>query len=504
MHVSGAKGLAPTDSYKVCATYADGYRSAATMMIAGRDAVAKAQATGEAILKRSSRLIREAGQNGARVVGFPEGFVPAHPVWYHHHAATSALANRLAIELFKNAVEIPGPETEALCNAARDANAYVAIGVCEKLPNTMGTLFNSQLYIAPDGRIIRKHQKIMPTVGERLVHMGGFGDTFGAFQSEFGPMSGLICGENSNPLAVFALTAEGTRIHVMSWPNHFPTSGDPMRNRVSIDSQAFAQMSSNEGTRALHLRPAAAGGRAGRSAASGKSGQRSDDQTLDTDRTRQHVRIGERLEQQREVEGAHAASGSSELDISRTEPDDVGGWPAAFGRKDDIDLQHGGAVGGVPEGVGHSRGHDASIVAVQHGHLATDAQPDFAVANHERLRESGMAMPLGPARGGDRQPNPVSVAGVQGRSDDLGSLAAGRVLVDRSGAHELNLILLHEVASMIRGSRNSTRSSNAQASQRSIDQPSERSLLMTGPESMAVMNAAMSSTLYPARRRPSG
>ncbi len=83
----------------------------------------------------------------------------------------------------------------------------------------------------------------MPTVGERLVHMGGYGDTFGAFPSEFGPMSGLICGENSNPLAVFALIAEGTRIHVMSWPNHFPTSGDPLRNRVAIDSQAFAQMS---------------------------------------------------------------------------------------------------------------------------------------------------------------------------------------------------------------------------------------------------------------------
>jgi aliphatic nitrilase len=91
--------------------------------------------------------------------------------------------------------------------------------------------------------LIGKHQKLHPTVGERLVHMGGFGDTFGAFQSEFGPMSALICGENSNPLAIFALTAEGTRIHVMSWPNHFPTSGDPMRNRVSVDSQAFAQMS---------------------------------------------------------------------------------------------------------------------------------------------------------------------------------------------------------------------------------------------------------------------
>src|SRR5487761_779668 len=170
----------------------------------------------EGSTEKACRLIREAGKNGARVIGFPEGFIPAHPVWYHHHAASGAIANRLAVELFKNSVEIPGPEIDALCDAARAANAYVVIGVCEKLPQT---------------------------VGERLVHMGGYGDTFGAFSSEFGPMSGLICGENSNPLAIFALIAEGTRIHVMSWPNHFPTSGDPLRNRVAIDSQAFAQMS---------------------------------------------------------------------------------------------------------------------------------------------------------------------------------------------------------------------------------------------------------------------
>jgi nitrilase len=197
----------------------------------------------EGSTEKARRLIHEAGRNGARIIGFPEGFIPAHPVWYHHHAATGAIANKLAVELFKNAVEIPGPETDALGEAARAANAYVVMGVCEKLPNTTGTMFNTQIYFAPDGSIIRKHQKIMPTVGERLVHMGGYGDTFGAFSSEFGPMSGLICGENSNPLAVFALIAEGTRVHVMSWPNHFPTSGDPLRNRVAIDSQAFAQMS---------------------------------------------------------------------------------------------------------------------------------------------------------------------------------------------------------------------------------------------------------------------
>jgi nitrilase len=197
----------------------------------------------DASTEKACRLIREAGRNGARLIGFPEGFIPAHPVWYHHHSATGALSNRLATELFKNSVEIPGPQVDALCEAARDAGAYVVVGVCEKMPNTFGTMFNSQVYIGPDGTLIGKHQKIMPTVGERLVHTGGFGDTFGAFQTEFGPMSGLICGENSNPLAVFALTAENTRIHVMSWPNHFPTSGDPLRNRVAVDSQAFAQMS---------------------------------------------------------------------------------------------------------------------------------------------------------------------------------------------------------------------------------------------------------------------
>src|ERR1051326_7964289 len=100
----------------------------------------------EGSTEKACRLIREAGEQGARVIAFPEGFIPAHPVWYHHHAATGALANRLSVELFKNSVEIPGPQVDALAAAARAANAYVVIGVCEKIPNTIGTMFNTQLY----------------------------------------------------------------------------------------------------------------------------------------------------------------------------------------------------------------------------------------------------------------------------------------------------------------------------------------------------------------------
>lgn len=197
----------------------------------------------EASTAKACALIREAGKNGAELIAFPEGFIPAHPIWFHFHPATGKISTRLSVELFKNAVEIPGPETAELSRAAAEAGAYVVMGVCEKMPNTTGTMYNSQVFFGPDGSILGRRQKIMPTVGERLVHTGGAGDSLAAFETTFGPASALICGENSNPLAVFAMTAQYSRVHVMSWPNHFPTAGRPMRARVSVDSQAFAQMS---------------------------------------------------------------------------------------------------------------------------------------------------------------------------------------------------------------------------------------------------------------------
>jgi len=194
-------------------------------------------------VEKACRLIGEAAAGGARVIAFPEGFIPSHPIWYHHHPATGRVSNRFAVELFKNSLEVPSSDFDTLCFAARDANAYVVMGACEKLPDTTGTMYNSQLFIGPDGILLGRHVKVMPTVGERLVHAGGYGDTMRAVQTEFGPLSALICAENTNPLVVFTMIAQNPRIHVISWPGHFPTSGDPMRVRVSVDSRAVAQMS---------------------------------------------------------------------------------------------------------------------------------------------------------------------------------------------------------------------------------------------------------------------
>lgn len=198
----------------------------------------------DATVDKACALIKEASANGARVVGFPEGFIPGHPLWYHFHPATSSHSLKLATELFKNSVEIPGPATEALCRAAREARVHVVMGLCEHRPGTFGTMYNSQLFIDDEGQLLGKHQKLVPTVGERLVHTGGYGDTLRAFQTKFGRVGGLICGENSNPLAIFALIAEGTMIHVASWPNHRQKGAKfPASDRATSAGRAVAMMS---------------------------------------------------------------------------------------------------------------------------------------------------------------------------------------------------------------------------------------------------------------------
>lgn len=172
----------------------------------------------EASVDKACSLILQAGKNGAKVIGFPEGFIPAHPSWYTVGAATGEVSLGLARRLFQNAVVIPSEATDRLGDACRQAGLTAVIGMCEKRPGTTGTMFNTQLFIGPDGTILGKHQKLVPTVGERLVHTGGGGDTLKAYPAPFGAVSGLVCSENANPLAVFALVNQYPLVHVAAWP----------------------------------------------------------------------------------------------------------------------------------------------------------------------------------------------------------------------------------------------------------------------------------------------
>ncbi len=172
-------------------------------------------------IEKTCALIREAGAAGADIIGFPEGFIPGHPHWFHFLPLSSAKAMGLSRELFKNSVEVPGSATEAISAACREANIVAVVGICERRPNTTGSMWNTQIFFDRDGKYLGKHQKIMPTLGERIVHTGGFGDTLRAYPTDLGNVSGLICGENSNPLAVYTMAAMHPTVHVASWPAYF-------------------------------------------------------------------------------------------------------------------------------------------------------------------------------------------------------------------------------------------------------------------------------------------
>jgi len=170
----------------------------------------------EATVEKCCRLTQEAGANGAKLVVFPEAFIPAYPLWiWHIPAGRTHELRELYTILLENAVSIPSPATDRLCEAARESGVYLAVGINERNDEASGTtLYNTLLYIGPDGRILGKHRKLVPTAGERLVHAQGDGSTLGVYDTPLGKLGGLICWENYMPLARYTLYAWGVELYL--------------------------------------------------------------------------------------------------------------------------------------------------------------------------------------------------------------------------------------------------------------------------------------------------
>ena len=194
----------------------------------------------EATVKKACRLIEEAGDAGARIIVFPECFIAGYPHWFGFYVALDANCRRFNLELFKNSVQLPGPETELLGQAARRAKAHVVIGINERPANSYGTLYNTMLYIGPDGAIAGRHRKLVPTLGERLVFAYGDGSGMPVVQTPYGGLSGLICGEHCNYLAKFSLLARGEAIHAASWPAFALDSDSQVRDWVALRTRSHA------------------------------------------------------------------------------------------------------------------------------------------------------------------------------------------------------------------------------------------------------------------------
>src|SRR6201994_991463 len=164
-------------------------------------------------LDRVLAATAEAAAKGARLVVFPETFVPWYP--YFSFIRPPMLSGAEHTHLYDNAVVVPGPVTEAVAAAARKHNIVVVLGVNER---DHGSLYNAQLVFDADGTLLLKRRKITPTFHERMIWGQGDGSGLRVVRSAVGRIGALACWEHYNPLARYALMAQHEEIHVAQFP----------------------------------------------------------------------------------------------------------------------------------------------------------------------------------------------------------------------------------------------------------------------------------------------
>ncbi|KPV61280.1 nitrilase [Paenibacillus sp. A3] len=172
----------------------------------------------QSAMDKIENMTREAAGQGANLIVFPEVFLPGYPrgLSFGTRVGSRNADGRKDWERYwANAIDIPGTETGIFGELAKEAGVYLVIGVVERDREfSTGTLYNSMVYIGPDGALLGKHRKLVPTGSERLLWGQGDGSTLTVIDTPFGRIGGLICWENYMPLARMAMYAQGIDIYL--------------------------------------------------------------------------------------------------------------------------------------------------------------------------------------------------------------------------------------------------------------------------------------------------
>ncbi len=180
--------------------------------------------------------IHELGQHGTQFATFPETVVPYYPYFSFVQSPLQNIVGPEHRKLLDQAVAIPSPATDAICEAARQTGMVVSIGVNER---DGGTLYNTQLLFDADGTIIQRRRKISPTYHERMVWGEGDGSGLRAVDSKVGRIGQLACWEHYNPLARYAMMADGEQIHSAMYPGSIFGDLFAQQTEISIRQHAL-------------------------------------------------------------------------------------------------------------------------------------------------------------------------------------------------------------------------------------------------------------------------
>jgi len=192
----------------------------------------------EASIAKAEQRIAEAAVAGARLVVFPEAFIGGYPKGADFGARVGSRTpdgRKLFRRYFEDAIEVPGPGTARLGEAARAAGVWLVIGVIER---GGGTLYCTALFFAPDGSLAGKHRKLMPTGMERLIWGFGDGSTLPVIETDCGRIGAVICWENYMPLLRAAMYAKGVQIYCAPTADDRETWLATMRH-IALEGRCF-------------------------------------------------------------------------------------------------------------------------------------------------------------------------------------------------------------------------------------------------------------------------
>ncbi len=192
----------------------------------------------EACVDKAVRLIGEAAATGAKVILFPEAFIPGYPKGLNYGLVVGArdAAGREEFRLYLDAaIEVPAPQTQRLGEAAGAHGSYVVISVIER---EFGTCYCTVLFFGPDGRLLGKHRKLMPTALERMIWGFGDGSTLTVMDSPYGRIGSVICWENYMPMLRMAMYSKNVALYCA------PTADDrdtwlPSMQHVALEGRCF-------------------------------------------------------------------------------------------------------------------------------------------------------------------------------------------------------------------------------------------------------------------------
>ena len=191
-----------------------------------------------ACVEKVVRLTADATAKGAKLVLFPEAFVAGYPKGLNYGLVVGARdpAGREEFRLYlDSAIKVPGPHTERMGEAAAAGGCYLVVGVIER---ELGTCYCTVLFFGPDGALLGKHRKLMPTALERMIWGFGDGSTLTVVDSPYGRIGSVICWENYMPMLRMAMYAKDVALYCA------PTADDrdtwlPTMRHVALEGRCF-------------------------------------------------------------------------------------------------------------------------------------------------------------------------------------------------------------------------------------------------------------------------